>query len=262
MKFNFYLTLLILTLLVSGDALADRRYFGRSYMANTLPQGALEFELWNTGRFGKYEGYYYRFQPRFEFEYGITDKLTGSFYMNFDQITAEDNNFSSTGLGYSSSSIELKYRFTNPGETFIDPALYFEFSYGGTEVEYESKAIFSRRIGNNFVAALNFTSELEREVIDAELESEFEITAGLMYEFTPSIALGLEFRNHRGYEDFYEKLDNQASFIGPTINIQTNKFYLTVNMLAQVSGSPASTKSLDLVGHEKYELRTILGISL
>ena len=83
-----------------------------------------------------------------------------------------------------------------------------------------------------------------------------------MYEITPSVAFGLELRNHRLYEDIYEKEEAQATFLGPTVNIQTEKFYLTVNALIQVTGAPASKGRLDLIGHEKYELRTILGISL
>lgn len=182
--------------------------------------------------------------------------------MNFEQTTAEGNDFSSSPLGFESTSLELKYRFTNPGETFIDPAVYFEFSYGGSEIDYEGKAIFSRRLGENFITALNLTSEIERNVIESELESSLELTAGLMYEFNSNFAAGLEFRNHRNYEKMYEKFDNQASFVGPTINLQTDKFYFTLNLLAQVGGSPASKNSLDLRGHEKYEVRTILGINL
>ena len=83
-----------------------------------------------------------------------------------------------------------------------------------------------------------------------------------MYEIIPSLALGLEFRNHREYEEIFEEEEYQASFLGPTINIQTKSFYLTMSFLPQISGSPATSGSLELIGHEKYEFRTILGIDL
>jgi len=261
MKKSIYLLTIVLLTGLLNSSFADRRYFGRSYLAYTLPMGAFEFELWNTGRIGKDAGFYYRFQPRFEFEYGVTDRLSTSFYFNFNQITADDNSFSSKSLGFTSTSLELRYRLTDPDQYFVDPALYFEFSYGGDEIGYETKAIFSKRFGN-LITALNFSGEIERKIPESLNESEFEITGGVMYDVVPNVALGMEFRNHRGYEGIYESEAAQATFIGPTVNFQTKSFYLTFNFLTQVAGSPATNNSLDLIHHEKYEFRTILGVEL
>ena len=251
----------VLILTFSTSSYADRRYFGWSYTAYTLPQSALELEVWNTWSIGKEMGYYYQFQPRFEFEYGVLDRLTASLYFNFDQIKTDGNSFEPKSFTFNSTSVELRYRFTEQNEIFIDPALYFEFAYGGDEIEYEAKALFSKRI-NNLITVLNINGEIEREVIESETESKFEVTAGAMYEIIPSLALGLEFRNHREYEEIFEEEEYQASFLGPTINIQTKSFYLTMSFLAQISGSPATSGNLELIGHEKYEFRTILGIDL
>jgi hypothetical protein len=226
-----------------------------------LPQGALELEVWNTSSIGKEIGYYYQFQPRFEFEYGVLDRLTASLYFNFDQITAEGNSFQSKNFTFSATSLELRYRLTEQNEIFVDPALYFEFAYGGDEIEYEAKALLSKRI-NNLIAVLNINGEIEREIIENNTESVFEVTAGAMYEIIPSLALGIEFRNHRKYEEFYEKEEYQSSFLGPTLNLQTKSFYLTMSFLPQISGSPATSGNLELTDHEKYEFRTILGIDL
>lgn len=261
MKRPIYFLVILLIIVLFNNTFADRRYFGRSYLAYTLPRGAFEFELWNTGRIGKDMGFFYRFQPRFEFEYGVTDRLSASLYFNFDQITSEDNIFDSKSFGFASSSIELRYRLTNPNEIFVDPAIYFEFAYGGDEMEYESKAIFSKRIGN-FIGVLNFSSEIEREVIEGVNESAFEVTGGIMYDFNPNFAVGFEFRNDKGFKGIYEEEESEASFLGPTVNFQTESFYITFNFLAQVSGSPSARNNLDLLHHEKYEFRTILGIEL
>ena len=109
---------------------------------------------------------------------------------------------------------------------------------------------------------MNFSSEIEREITESLSESELEITGGAMYDITPNIALGVEIRNHHGYEGTYKSKEAQATFLGPTINFQTESFYLTFNFLTQVGGSPATGGSLDLIHHEKYEFRTILGINL
>jgi len=261
MKINTPSLILVLFFLFISDSLADRRYFGWSYTAYTLPQEAFELEVWNTWSIGKGMGYYYQLQPRFEFEYGVLDRLTTSLYFNFDQITAEDNPFEPKSFTFNSTSIELRYRFTDQNEIFVDPALYFEFAYGGDEIEYEAKALLSKRI-NNFIAVLNISGEIEREIIESKMESVVEVTAGAMYEILPSLAFGIEFRNHREYEDFYKAEEYQAAYLGPTINLQTKSFYLTMSFLPQVSGSPATSGNLELTSHEKYEFRTILGIDL
>lgn len=98
--------------------------------------------------------------------------------------------------------------------------------------------------------------------MSSKTESKFEITAGVAYELNSNMALGLEFRNHRNYKSIYEKEENQATFLGPTVSLFTDNLYLVINVLAQVSGSPSTKSNLDLAGHEKYEIRTILGIGL
>ncbi|MCK9425784.1 MAG: hypothetical protein M0Q21_07085 [Ignavibacteriaceae bacterium] len=230
-------------------------------MANTLPAKAFEFELWNTARIGKADGYFYRFQPRMEFEYGITDRLTTSFYMNFNSREIETSTISSKEFGFDGSAIELRYRLTELGELFVDPALYFELTYAGSEVEYESKIILSKRMGN-IITALNVTCEIERDVIASKHKTSFELTGGIGYDITPTFAAGIEFKNHTNFDDIYGKKTNSALFVGPSVNLLTEKFYFTINFLAQVTGSPAVKSGLDLTGHEKYEIRTILGIEL
>ena len=258
---KFYYLIVLLLILCIGSSYADRRFFGRSYLAYTLPAGGFEFELWNTGRIGKDVGYYYRFQPCFEFEYGVADRFSASLYFNFDQTIAENNSFESKVFDFSSTSLELRYRFTNPGDFIVDPGIYFEFAYGGNELEYESKIILSRWYGR-FITTLNLTSEIERDIIESKNESSFEITGGAMYEVASDFAAGLEFRNHREFESLYEDEENQATFIGPTVNYQGNDFYITFNFIVQVAGSPETKNNLELVHHERYEFRTILGIEL
>ena len=250
-----------LSLLISSSINADTKFFARSYSAYTLPAKALEFEFWQTGRIGKGAGYYYRWQPRFEVEYGVTDRLTASMYFNFNEVKSSGNTFAPKSFGVSTTSFEFRYRLSSPDEYFVDPALYFEFGYGGDKIFYEPKILLSKRFGK-VSTVLNLISEIERAPMSSKTESKFEITAGIAYELNSNIAVGLEFRNHRNYKSIYEREENQATYIGPTISFFTEKMYFVVNLLAQVSGSPTTKNSLDLAGHEKYEIRTILGIGL
>ncbi|MFA7229424.1 MAG: hypothetical protein WC061_10350 [Melioribacteraceae bacterium] len=252
---------LIISAFFPGESKADTKFFARSYTAYTLPAKALEFEFWQTGRIDKGLGYYSRWQPRFEIEYGVTDRFTASMYFNFNEVKSSGNTIAPKPLSFSTNSIEFRYRLSNPDEYFIDPALYFEFGYGGDKIFYEPKLLFSKRF-EKFTTVINVISEIERAPASSKTESKFEITAGLAYELNSNIALGVEFRNHRNFTNIYEKELNQASFIGPTISLFTDKMYFVVNFLAQVAGSPATKNSLDLNGHEKYEIRTIIGIGL
>jgi hypothetical protein len=261
MKLTTALLTTALFITLAQHALADRRYFARSYTAYTLPARALEFELWNTGRFGKDVGYFYRFQPRVEFEYGISDRFSGSIYLNFDQRTSAQNTFSSKPLTLSSTAFECRYRLAEMNEYFVDPALYFEFSYGGEEIEYETRMIFSKRHGN-WVGALNLTGEVERKVIAGAHETKFEILGGLAYECTPALALGAELRNSNVFESFFEETEGKALFAGPTVSVQTDKFSLTFNASRQLWGSPNTKDGLALKEFEQWDARMIVGIAL
>ena len=240
---------------------ADDKKFARSYTSYTLPSNALEFEFWQTGRIDKGEGFYYRWQPRFEVEYGVTDRLTTSMYLNFNEIKSSGNSIPSKSFSLSTTSFEFRYRLSNPGEYFVDPALYFEISYGGDELAYEPKILLTKQF-DKFISVMNLVSEIEKNFPESETESAFELTLGLVYELNKNFSLGLEFRNDRNFSNVYEKEENQASFIGPTVSYHSDKLYFVLNFLTQISGGPIRTNNLDLIGHEKYEVRTILGIGL
>ncbi len=255
------LLLTLFSLFIPSTIKADKKPFARSYTSYTLPARALELELWQTGILGKADGNYSRWKPRLEFEYGITDRLTGSMYLNFNEVKSSNNNFEPSPFSLSTTSFEFRYRLSNPDEWFVDPALYFEIGYGGDKVEYEPKILLTKRF-NQFITVINFNSEIENNISESENESAFEFTAGIAYELSTNFLFGLEFRNDRNYKNIYSKELNQASYLGPTISFQTEQFYFVINFLAQISGSPATHTNLDLIGHEKYEIRTILGVEL
>lgn len=258
-KWIFFISLL--SILFNINAQADRRYFARSYTSYTLPANALELEIWNTGKIQKDFGYFYRWQPRVEFEYGVTDKLTTSIYFNFDETRSKNNNYPSKSFSFTSTSFELRYRLFEIGEYFVDPTLYGEFYFGGDKFKYEPKIFLTKRV-QNLIGVININSEIEKSITDKKTESKFELTGGIAYEINSNFATGIEFRQHFNFSNIYEQKKNQAFFLGPSLNIQTEKFYFTINFLTQINGTPQGSNKLDLIGHEKYEVRSILGIEL
>lgn len=255
------LLIVISIFLFANNSNADRRFFGRSYTSYTLPSKTLELEIWNTGKFGKDSGYFYRWQPRLEFEYGVADNLTASMYFNFDETRTSQNTLPKKSLSFSSTSFEIKYRLFDVGKYFIDPMLYSEIYFGGDKVKFEPKIILMKR-SSRVIGVVNINFEIEKDIPASLTESKFEVTSGLAYEVSANFALGVELRNHVNFQDIYSSKKNEALYIGPTINIQTERFYLTLNAIGQVYGNLSTSNGLELKGHEKYEFRTILGINL
>lgn len=258
---NLFVVFSLLLIVGVNNSRADQKQFARSYTAYTLPANALEFEFWQSGNIGKGIGYYYNWQPRFEVEYGVTDRLTASMYFNLEETKSSENNFEPEPLSLSSTSVEFRYRLTNPNQYWLDPALYFEFGYGGNEISYEPKVLLTKRFGN-FLSTINFATEIDRNPTTSETESDFEISAGLAYELSKNFSLGLEISHHKNFSGIWGGEINSATFAGPTLSFRSDRLYLVMNVMPQISGNPSTVSGLDLVGHEKYEFRTILGIEL
>lgn len=260
-------------LAIVGGASADERFFTYNQEADVLPKGGFEFEQWITYRRGNPGGDRAYDQNlwdlREEFEYGITDKLSGAMYLNFrhDEILARSSTNTSeerSKFSFKGVSLELKYQLLNPHTDPVGVALYFEPTFSGSERELEYKLIFSKNVGDNWVLAsnLNFEQEWEREDGETERESVFEWTLGAAYRITPNWSVGLEGRYHAVYEGstLNEKLGS-AWFVGPNIHYATSKWWATFTILPQISGSPSDRGSKDLVEHQRYEARLIFGLN-
>ena len=264
------LALLGCGLLAAASAVADERFFTYIQDAEVIPKGGWEFEQWLTFRKGYPEGDHrydqYLWDFREEIEYGFTDKLSGSLYLNFkqDQIVAQEPGLAdSSKFSFKGVSAELKYQLLNPNTKPVGVALYFEPTYNGNEQELEYKLIVSKNIGDKWVLAANaiFEQEWEKEDGVTEKESVLEFTAGAAYRFTPNWSVGLEARYHSVYEGstLNEHLGS-AWFLGPNIHYGTSKWWATFTLLPQISGNPSDGR-INTTEHQIYEARLIFGIN-
>jgi len=263
-------TVCVLCGLLSGTAVADERFFTYIQEADVIPKGGWEFEQWLTFRKGYPEGDHqfdqYLWDFREEIEYGFTDKLSGSMYLNFQQeqlIAQEPGLPDSSEFSYKGFSAELKYQLLNPYTKPVGIALYFEPSYSPSEQELEYKLIFSKNIGDKWVLAANatFEQEWEREDGQTERESVLEFTFGGAYRFTPNWSVGLEARYHSVYQG--STLNNylaSAWFFGPNIHYGTSKWWATFTLLPQISGNPRDGH-INTTEHQIFEARLIFGIN-
>jgi hypothetical protein len=251
--------ILLVSIYAYSRVLADGKKFVRSYTAYTLPANELELEFMYLNRFDKMIGKYSNFKPRMEIEYGVTDRLTASFYFNFEGTNADNNMFSSEPFKLESNSLELRYALTKPGEWISDPALYCEFEYGKNVIGYEPRIILSKQY-KDITGVLNVTSEFEKERDTREKATNFEVTGGAVYQFTKLFGAGFEFRHSRIYENTFGDQLAEATFIGPNINLNTEEFNLSVNLMRQVGGTPDTKSGLELIHNVKYEIGAVLEI--
>jgi hypothetical protein len=242
---------------LATTARADRRYFVQSYTPYLAPAGNLEFETWSIAESGRGDSTATRWQNRLEFEYGIADRLTGAFYLNFVQPAGED-----AATTFDGPSLELIYNLAQPGSLPVDPAAYFEVRANGSEVEFEPKLLLARRI-YRLVGVVNVNGEFERVTAGAEkgeTEKKLTVTAGLSREIGAAVALGVEAVYTREFADGGP--DPSSLLLGPTLNLQTPKVQLALGWHPQIRGRPESAANLNLSDFPRSEVRLVLGIEL
>ena len=286
---------ILLTCVAAGArrARADENYFGYSYGSETLPKGAFEAYSWTTWRTSKGQGSYNALDLKQEIEYGITDRLQASFYLNeryhsidgaapFEEVDGVEtpeypdrNQFAFQGVQAS-----LKYNVLSPFKDPLGFAVYVEpgwsrvFKISGqkqNEWSLEFKGIFQKNfLDDQLIAVLNISPELEvRKFIGSptwETELALEFTGGLIYRVAPKWFAGVEMRYHSEYPDFVHELKREhwAMFAGPVVHYGAEKWWFTFTVLPQFYGEPhddARSKILHLEEHEKVEVRLKTGIN-
>ena len=259
---------LVLLLLGAWRLSADERKFTYSYEAKTLPQGSWEFEQWATLRAEREEGDFHVLLFREEIEYGITDLLTTSIYLNWSWV--ENDGVPGLPDGYNvefrGMSSEWKFKLSDPTADAVGVLLYGELALGSDELELEGKLVFSKAVGP-LVFAYNFIYELEWEeterVEGTTLESHWDPshaiqnTFGVSAELSTSFALGLEAFHLAQFGSSLEDKEYSVFFAGPNIHVATSLGWATLTFLRQF----APDGDLELERREKYEVRLVVGVN-
>jgi hypothetical protein len=246
------------------------RLFTYSYEPETMPKGGMEIEQWITLRAGRNSAVgqedYRKWEFREEFEYGVTDNYTVSFYVNeslerYHDPVANDN-FSD--FRFDGVSLENKYLVLNPAEHAIGLALYLEPRIAGDEAEVEEKIILGQRHGD-WKWALNLTHATEWVDDFHETEGEVEVSLGIARQLSPRWSIGLEVRDHNELPG-YAKWENTALYVGPVLSCRQEKWWAALTVMPQVygannGGDPDGNSHLDLEGHERWNTRLILGFN-
>jgi hypothetical protein len=249
----------------AAAARADDRKFTYSYEAKTLPQGTWEFEQWATVQGGKDAGRWTTLKLRDEIEYGVTDRLNGSIYLNSvyqanSGVPGFDNEHS---FGFDSMSTEWKYKLSDPSTDPVGVLLYEELAFSNTVYELETKLVFSKELGP-FTFAYNVVWEavLNRAADPAQSpqwtwEHEISNTLGISYGFSTAFAVGIEAYDIARFDTF-TRSSTRADYVGPNVHYSFGSWWATLTVLRQVSthdlefGDPDNTK---------WALRLIVGVN-
>ncbi len=263
-------SLLLATLLLAGTALADNRIFTYTYEPEVEPKGDWELEQSVTSRLGRNAAVgqqeYQKWEFRTEIEHGVTDRYTVGLYINDTYVherdpvsgkTTDDNRF--TGI-----SIENRYQLLDPVENPVGLTLYLEPTWDGQNAELEQKIIIGQRHGE-WKWAVNLSHATEWEGDINNYEGELELSAGLARNLTEHWTLGLEIRDHNELP-LYQQWENSVIYAGPTLSYHRQKWWAALSVMPQIygwnaSGNPDQNPHLELEGHERLNVRLIVGFS-
>lgn len=253
---------------------ADERRFTYVYEPEVLPKGGFEFEQWVTlgtqrTRGGDVkEDDFNRWDLREEFEFGVTDRYSVSLYLNARAESFRDFNQSppenKSSFDFKGVSIENRYMVLNPAEHAVGLTLYLEPRYSGVEAELEEKIIIGQRHGD-WKWALNLTHATEWADHWRETEGELEASFGVARDLGKHWSLGLEARDHNELPE-YDEWENTALFLGPVISYRQERWWAALSVMPQIfgvnfTGDPDRQHHLELEGHERLNVRLLLGFS-
>lgn len=227
---------------------ADRRSFVWNYEAKTMQKGEAEIEYYLTGSVSKADGAVdedLTFEHRAEVEYGVTDNFDVAMYQVFRQVEGEE-------LRYRGYKVRGRYRFGDIGQRFIDPLIYLEVHHNplSEEVTFEQKIVLAKNI-NNFIIALNLTTEQEIKYKDNAKEYLFKPSLALGYQIRPWITVALEMED-RALSISPGGFDHNSFHVGPTISLAGQTIWWNVGALVQ------ATTAYD--SEPRYQVRTLAGI--
>ncbi len=261
MKKTILLAMLLLNIL---QVTSQDRIFNYTYQSSVLGKGQKEIEVWTTLLQGK-ENYYREIQTRVEYENGLGSNLQVAFYMNAKQKAFLDNAIGAIVMDPTeiSFSNEWKYKFSDPIANKIGFAGYLEISASTDEVEIELKAIFDKKIGRILhVVNLNLEPEwittTENGEIKTETEIKYDFNYASSYNLNKNWNLGAEFINKNVYIKT-DKFTHSALFAGPTVSYSSDKFWINLTALPQITGlnNPEGMNGLNLDEFTKFQTRLI-----
>ncbi|MGC8697972.1 MAG: DUF6662 family protein [Halothiobacillus sp.] len=280
--------------LMITPAKADENLLGYTVGAETTPQGGNELYLWNTLHLGKRQGSYKADYFRLEYERGLTNDLSASFYLN-----GYSHNYSGSPVPgeiegalkqtkLSGFSVEMKKMLLSPYKDDLGVALYGELTYDTVDGitgagirgwELETKLILQKPFMDGqlqWLTNLELEAETAKDNASGATESAIapRLRSGVSYRFAPNWSIGAE-----GWVDMEVlnaaanpdepgsggwEFDHWDFFAGPSIHYGAKNWWFTLTWAKQWAGSSEQVgfnnrTDLHLADHERNEVRLKVG---
>ena len=226
---------------------ADDQPFITLYTTDVDTQGEREFEQWLIWRADHAIGTYRDLLAQSEIEYGITDDLQGSLYLNYEWTREGDAATPTSEQSLVGAQGELIYRVLN---VYFDPvglAFYLEPSFAAGQRGLETKILLQKNFFNDtlrFAFNTNFEDDWDRYRDRWVKMSALEFDAGLAYNVTPDFSIGMEFDNERAFNGLVlgapASEQSSAFFIGPTVQYIGLPATVTFNVQTQLPWAGSS----------------------
>ncbi|HEU0033099.1 MAG TPA: hypothetical protein VFQ53_20845 [Kofleriaceae bacterium] len=260
--------------LAASSAHANPRPLPFSYPYETLLADKLEIEQYvdlvpvrvaRENPDGTLEGVWaLRSELQTEIEYGLTDKIEVGWYFAFEQGASDGTPF----LKFSGVKQRARMRFAEAGEWPVDVGVYLELAESYDELEVEEKLLVSRRFGD-FNATVNLWIEQEYYWQTGDTKYIYNPTAGVSYEVSPKLIVGVEYWGRGRFDDATDATDMTGEteappgarhYLGPTVLAQSGHVFLSFGAYARLDKLGSGIAPGDAFG--KLWFRTVLGIEL
>ena len=250
----------------SAAELPFEQPFAFTYTTSVEEEGEGELEQWLGWTQGHGRDGARAFRSRTEQEYGVTDDLQGSLYLNYDWSRSREGAQIDRDSFFGASA-EIIYRLLDVQKDPIGLALYFEPSWSAEERAFEAKLLLQKNFLNDALRlALNVNVEdaWDRDQGHWNKSSALEFRAGLAYVLTPQWCLGGEFSNEHEFDGLIlggsTHEETSAYFLGPTLQFSSDPLTITLAAQAQLPWADSASHAADALEHgfvagaERYRL--------
>jgi hypothetical protein len=258
---------------IAAPALADDQPFLTLYTTDIEGQGGRDIEQRLGWKTGETAASFNDFVSRTELEYGITDNLQGSFYLNYEweRFRSHQPPSSTATESFAGVSGELIYRALHADFDPVGFALYVEPTWSEDEREIEAKILLQKNFLNDALRCalnLNFEDNWQRQGNGWLKQGAIEFDTGIAYAITQQLSAGVEFDNERAFEGLVmgapAREQASAFFLGPTLDYEPDPWKLTFGVQAQLpwSTSPPGNFGAVIDGFETRAERFRLGLRI
>ncbi len=230
---KFYLLSLTLLLTMGLIGNAQARNF-KVYGYGTPAAGEAELVYWNDYVLSSDNSMPYfgnssvsregLIQHTLEVEYGFTDRLKFALYLDADQPSGENFEFTRARI------VAAHYRFGDPGQRFFDTALYIEYYLprvgymGKAKEQLEARIILEKQIGES---TLRINPVLEKVTSGPDIQEglELDYSASLYGPISNKLKWGIEYYGGVGELVNAKPLSKQKNYLVPAVTYKFNKHF-------------------------------------